>query len=332
MEQDPTPRRLSAHQILQAYERDLALRRGFSHYTVTAYVSDARSFLLFLGALVSGHESVREPNEHSEVQKQQDAASPEVAPMDLTLLDLDDVRSWLASFPPQEAKATLARHTAAIRNFSAWLFKQGLTERDAAQNLKSPKVHNRLPRVLNQSQVALLLQRARERAESGDAIEIRNWAALELLYGSALRISELCALNVQSLIPDGTVRVIGKGNKERIVPYGVPAQRALMRYLEVRHNLEKEPTTALFLGARGGRLNPRSMRDVVHRAASDAGLPDVAPHSLRHSAATHMLDGGSDLRSVQEMLGHSSLATTQRYTHVSAQRLMGAYRLAHPRA
>jgi integrase/recombinase xerC len=161
---------------------------------------------------------------------------------------------------------------------------------------------------------------------------VRDSAAVELLYASGLRISELCGLDVDSLGADSTVRVIGKGDKERIVPFGVPARRALASYLAVRGALLRAPTRALFLGARGGRLDPRTMRDVVHRLAAGAGVPDVSPHDLRHSAATHLLDGGSDLRTVQEILGHSSLSTTQRYTHVSSERLRQAFDQAHPRA
>lgn len=161
----------------------------------------------------------------------------------------------------------------------------------------------------------------------------RDWAMLEMLYGSALRVSELVGLDITSLMPaDRLVRVMGKGGKERVVPYSVPTQRALAAWLRYRAELAQGEPAALFLGARGARIDPRTVRTVVHRATANAGSPDLAPHGLRHSAATHLLAGGSDLRTIQEMLGHSSLATTQRYTHVSPERLIAAYQQAHPRA
>lgn len=298
--------------VVELYRRELALRRGLSDHTVTAYVHEARSLLEFLGRSVG--------------------AAPE-DPLDLSLLTLTDIRAWLAQSQMQgQARSSLARHSAAIRTFSSWLHRSGFTDADAAGRLKAPRADNALPHVLTQDQARQLLNHAHERAADEDPVHIRNMAALELLYGAGLRISELCSLNVDSLGADSTVRVVGKGDKERIVPYGVPATRALMRYLPVRSALAKAPTRALFLGVRGGRLDPRSMRDVVHRLATQAGVPEISPHDLRHSAATHLLEGGSDLRTVQEILGHTSLATTQRYTHVSPERLRQAFTQSHPRA
>lgn len=298
--------------ILDSYARELSLRRGLANHTVTAYVAEARSLLEFVAELAQ--------------------AGPD-EPVDLTNLELADVRAWLARAQAQgQARSSLARHSASIRTFCSWLHRSGHTEADAAARLKAPKASNALPHVLTQDQARTLLSYCHDKAKSGHPVDLRNAAALELLYASGLRISELCALDVASLRPDATVRVLGKGNKERIVPYGVPAQRALSAYLPAREALKAGPTPALFLGARGGRMGPRSMRDVVHRMASAAGVPDITPHDLRHSAATHLLEGGSDLRSVQELLGHSSLATTQRYTHVSAERLRAAFAQAHPRA
>lgn len=298
--------------VVELYRRELELRRGLSDHTVDAYLHEARSLLEFLNHSIG--------------------AAPD-APLDVSLLDLTDVRGWLAQSQQRgQARSTLARHAASIRTFSSWLYRSGYTTTDAAARLKAPRADNALPHVLTQDQARRLMTYAHERAGDGNPIHIRDVAALELLYGAGLRVSELCLLNVESLRADSTVRVIGKGDKERIVPYGVPATRALMRYLQVRSSLAKAPTKALFLGARGGRLDPRSMRDVVHRLASQAGVPEISPHDLRHSAATHLLEGGSDLRTVQEILGHTSLATTQRYTHVSPERLRQTFTQSHPRA
>ncbi|MCF2705753.1 tyrosine recombinase XerC [Arcanobacterium haemolyticum] len=297
-------------ELLDAYERELRLRRGLSNLTVTAYVHEARSLLTFLAHEID--------------------ATPE-GPLDLSQIEIADIRSWLAQKNGQ-ARSSLARHGAAIRTFSSWLYRSGYTESDVAARLKSPRPDNELPHVLTQDQARTLLTWAHDAAKDGDPVHIRNAAALELLYASGIRISELCSLNVDSLGVDSTLRVIGKGNKERIVPYGVPAKRALMRYLGVRSRFIKEPSQALFVGVRGKRLDPRQMRTIVHQSATAAGVPDISPHDLRHSAATHLLEGGSDLRTVQEILGHSSLATTQRYTHVSAERLRRAFSTAHPRA
>lgn len=298
--------------IIEQYRRELELRRGLSPHTVAAYIHEAESLLTFLNTSIG-------------------VGSEE--PVDLSLLTLTDVRAWLAQSQMEgQARSSLARHSAAIRTFSSWLYRSGYMGVDAAARLKAPRADNELPNVLTQEQARQLLNYAQERAVDEDPVHLRDMAALELLYGAGLRVSELCALNIESLQPNSTVRVIGKGNKERIVPYGVPATRALMRYLAVRAVLAKRPTRALFLGVRGGRLDPRSMRDVVYRVAVQAGVPEISPHDLRHSAATHLLEGGSDLRTVQEILGHNSLATTQRYTHVSAERLRQTFTQAHPRA
>ncbi len=298
--------------VLDAYARELSLRRGLSGHTVSAYLGEARSLLEFVAGLAQ--------------------CAPE-DPLDLSSLELADVRAWLADLRKRgQARSSIARHCAAIRTFSSWMHRSGLTRSDAAARLKAPRADNALPHVLTQDQARTLLAHAHEQARSGGAVALRNAAALELMYASGLRISELCALDVASVRPDATVRVIGKGSKERIVPYGVPAARALSAYLPAREELRKKPTPALFLGVRGGRIDPRTLRDVVHRLAAQAGVPDITPHDLRHSTATHLLEGGADLRSVQEFLGHSSLATTQRYTHVSAERLREAFAQAHPRA
>lgn len=298
---------MGVNQILSDYERELAVRRGLSDHTVTAYVTEARSLVDFLGRF-----------------------SDDVAGS-LEYLDLADLRSWLASHEGH-SRASMARHSAAIRSFTSWLHKNGYTETDAGRRLKSPRADNELPTVLTQSQAKTLLDTAEERARQEGGIAVRDWAMLEILYASGIRVSELVGLDITSLRPDATLRVLGKGNKERIVPYGRPAREAIMQWLTVRQEFVKDDKDAVFLGEAGKRIDPRMVRTVLDRMTALAGVPSVGPHALRHSAATHLLDGGSDLRSVQEVLGHSSLGTTQRYTHVSAERLRAAFGQAHPRA
>ena len=246
------------------------------------------------------------------------------------------VRSWLArTLADGGARSTIARHTAAIRNFTSWAMREGILASDPAALLSSPRADQRLPSPLDESDARVLLNAARDEAAAGGASQIRNWAILELTYACGLRVSEVCGLDISSLNREAlTVRVVGKGNKERVVPYGPPAADALDHWLvRGRPQLAGEHSgDALFLGDKGGRIDPRVVRSMVHKMAARAGVHDIAPHGLRHSTATHLLQGGADLRAVQEMLGHSSLSTTQRYTHVDTARLSAIYQRAHPRA
>ncbi|MEU5525802.1 tyrosine-type recombinase/integrase [Micromonospora chersina] len=290
---------------------------------------------------------------------------------DLSELDLTVLRSWLAKQRTMgAARTSLARRAAAARTFSAWAHRAGLLAADVAAPLASPKAHRELPTVLRADQAAALMAapdrtdrdghgtrlpsddvapadgrnadtegRADAPAAGGDdepeAVMLRDRLLLELLYATGVRISEACGLDVTDVDQARrVVRVLGKGGRERAVPYGVPAQRALDAWLaHGRPALAaRRSGGALLLGARGGRLNPTTARRIVAGYAEAAGLPRVTPHGLRHSAATHLLEGGADLRAVQELLGHSSLASTQIYTHVSVERLRAAYRQAHPRA
>ncbi|MBU4335263.1 MAG: tyrosine-type recombinase/integrase, partial [Actinobacteria bacterium] len=205
---------------------------------------------------------------------------------------------------------------------------------DPTTRLANARAAKTLPTVLAQDSVATLLDGAGRAAADGGPLDVRDWALAELLYASGVRVGELCACDIDDLdLDQRTLRVLGKGRKERVVPIGLPAVRAARTWLATaRPALAGPGTSALLVGARGGRLDQRQARAAVHRLAAAAGVDDVAPHGLRHSAATHLLEGGSDLRSVQELLGHASLATTQRYTHVSAERLRSAFGLAHPRA
>ncbi|KAB1911917.1 tyrosine recombinase XerC [Micromonospora sp. AMSO31t] len=278
---------------------------------------------------------------------------------DLSELDLTVLRSWLAKQRTMgAARTSLARRAAAARTFSAWAHRAGLLAGDVAAPLASPRAHRELPIVLRADQAAALMDapdRSRTTADVDDAtrtrdeddtrtgsgndepdpVLLRDRLLLELLYGTGVRISEACGLDVTDVDQARrVVRVLGKGGRERAVPYGLPAQRALDAWLtQGRPALAgRRSDSALLLGARGGRLNPTTARRIVGGYAEAAGLPRVTPHGLRHSAATHLLEGGADLRAVQELLGHSSLASTQIYTHVSVERLRAAYRQAHPRA
>jgi integrase/recombinase XerC len=248
-------------------------------------------------------------------------------------LDLAVVRSWLARRRTTgAARASLARHAAAARTFSAWAHRGGLVPADFAAALATPRGRRDLPQVLRPEHAAALVEAPGEEASP---VGLRDRAVLELLYATGVRVSELCGLDLGDVDRSRrVVRVMGKGSRERAVPFGGPAELALEDWLRLGRPSLAGPHSgaALLLGARGGRLNPRVVRRLVRRYARAAGIPPVTPHGLRHGAATHLLEGGADLRSVQELLGHASLASTQIYTHVSVARLRAAYRQAHPRA
>lgn len=291
----------------------LRLSRRMSEHTIDAYLGDLRALLDYVGL-------------------RWEAPAGEFG----QALTQRSIRSWLAdTLASGGARSTIARHTAAIRNFTAWAVREQILANDPAAALTSPRADQRLPTPLDESEARTLMNLARAEAVDGSAAQMRAWAILELTYACGLRVSEVCALNVSSLNREAlTVRVLGKGNKERVVPYGPPAREALDHWLvRGRPQLVAQSSgEALFLGDRGGRIDPRVVRSMVHRMAAKAGVHDVAPHGLRHSTATHLLQGGADLRAVQEMLGHASLSTTQRYTHVDTARLSAIYQRAHPRA
>ena len=239
------------------------------------------------------------------------------------------------------SRATLARRIASFRTFSSWALSNGVLDNDAGARLKAPRPDNALPTVLSETEAAQLLDTARQVAHDATgvtrAVGLRDWAVLEMLYATGIRVSELTGLTIPDIdTADATVRVTGKGDKQRVVPYGIPAALALEEYLEKgRPELisDTHPCPAwVFLGARGGRLDTRLVRGMLHRMTAVAQVPDIGPHGLRHTAATHLLNGGADLRSVQELLGHASLATTQRYTHLSMEKLRGIYLQSHPSA
>lgn len=256
---------------------------------------------------------------------------------DLSGLTVRSLRSWLANQQTRgRARGTLQRRTAAVRVFSRWAVQTGRLTEDPAAALRSPKRVRSLPPTLESADAAAMLAEALNvAAEGGGPSAVRDVAMLELLYATGIRVSELCGLEVSD-IDEGrqTVRVLGKGNKQRTVPYGNPAARALGTWLAVRGQLAAPGAgAAVFVGDRGKRIDQRVVRRIVHRALRVVdGAPDLGPHGLRHAMATHLLEGGADLRSVQELLGHASLATTQIYTHVSDARLRAAFQQAHPRA
>lgn len=261
------------------------------------------------------------------------------ADAELSSVDLETLRDWLWRATQRgDARATLARRTAAVRSFFAWASESGAVPADPSLRLIAPKRGRTLPAVASADAMRVLLDEAHDAAQEGDPIRLRDSAVLELLYGSGMRVSELCGLAVDDVDLDrGTARVLGKGGKERVVPFGGPARTAIAAYLSrARPTLvarAERPGPALFRGSRGGALGTRAVYELVARVLAPViGADTVGPHALRHSAATHLLDGGADLRAVQEILGHASLGTTQIYTHVSAERLTATYRLAHPRA
>jgi integrase/recombinase XerC len=293
-------------EALDGFRTHLELERARSAHTVRAYVGDVASLLEH-----ASRRGVTGPDE----------------------LDLAALRSWLAlSRTSGAARTTLARRGSSARVFTAWAHRRGLLPTDPGLLLGTPKGRRRLPEVLRADEAARLV----DQVDGGAPEQLRDRVVLELLYATGVRVGELCGLDVDDVDDErSAVRVLGKGGRERSAPVGVPAVAALDAYVvRGRPSLEGPRSgRALVLGARGGRIDPRTVRTVVHRAMAVApGAPDLAPHGLRHSAATHVLEGGADLRSVQELLGHATLATTQLYTHVSVERLKATYDQAHPRA
>lgn len=319
---------------LADFSRHLDAERALSPHTIRAYNGDIRSLLEY-----ASRDGIQEP----------------------AALDVTTLRGWLASqHQAGAARATLARRGAAARAFTSFAHRRGWLAADPGQQLGTPKARRGLPRVLRREEMNTVLADCEDRAlrefaaghRVSAALAMRDAAVLELLYASAIRVSELCDLDTGGLDADRrTVRVFGKGRKERVVPVGIPAVRAVFRWEDVGRPVlaNRRSGGALFLGARGGRLDPRTARRIVHARlgataqsaaladSSGAGsasqrVRDAGPHAIRHTAATHLVEGGADLRSVQEILGHASPATTQIYTHVSAERLKASYRQAHPRA
>ncbi|MDR1808585.1 MAG: tyrosine recombinase XerC [Propionibacteriaceae bacterium] len=295
--------------LIEPYLAHLADRHTSPH-TRRAYAGDLAGLARFL--------------------EQRDAA-------DVDAVTLRDLRAWLAAeLERGESRATVQRRTAAARGFFRWACRFGHAAADPGAGLKSVKVARSLPATLSQAEAAeLMASMLAVAAEDESPLGARDVAILEVLYAGGLRVSELCGLNLGSWDrARELLRVLGKGDKERAVPIGRPAQRALAGWLGRRGELVTPASgAALFLGARGGRIDPRVVRRLVHRSLGLVeGAPDLGPHGLRHAMATHLLEGGADLRTVQEVLGHANVATTQIYTHVTTDRLRAVFNQAHPRA
>ena len=298
-------------EIRDAFLKYLESERNLSAHTIRAYLGDLDSFF-----------------EHLE----------KLDVTDFSKLELSHIRSWLANQQVKGgARTTLSRRAVSIRLFTKWATKKGYLAKDVGATLATPKGARTLPDVLNVADAGLAMDALATRvAEEDGPLSKRDCAMVEVLYASGARVSELCGLDLQDIDYErNTIRVIGKGNKERTIPLGNPAMRALDAWLKEGRPLVAgdKSDRAVFLGARGKRIDQRTVRTVVYQALEALeGAVKLGPHALRQSAATHLLEGGADLRTVQEILGHASLATTQIYTHVSTERLQKAFKQAHPRA
>ena len=297
--------------LLTAFERNLKVERNLSPHTIRAYMGDLKSLLLHLEKLGLS---------------------------DISALELTHLRSWLANQAVKGgARTTLARRAVSVRMFTKWALKNKFLSSDVGASLATPKGHRTLPGVLdvNNAQIAMDSMATRA-AQEQTPISLRDVAMVELLYATGARVGELCGLDIGDIdYSRNTIRVLGKGDKERVIPMGRPAVAALESYLKDGRQalVSTQSANALFLGLRGKRIDQRTVRTVVYEALSAIeGIERMGPHALRHSAATHLLEGGADLRTVQEILGHASLATTQIYTHVSSTRLQKVFKQAHPRA
>lgn len=291
------------------FEAYLDAGRGYSENTVKAYLIDVQDLADFL--------------EKKGVKNVAD-------------LDLENLRDWLWQATQQGlTKATIARKSAAIRSFTAWALKNGIAPSDPGLRLRSPKASRTLPKVVSRESLSMVFESLSERATEDNPQGVRDLLAVELLYASGARVSELVGLDLESIdYSRNIMRVMGKGAKQRMVPFGQPARDALDLWIRISRPLlaNEKSGQALLLNSRGQRIGVRQVYSLVANLLEATPTGAAGPHSLRHSAATHLLDGGADLRAVQELLGHASLGTTQIYTHVSIERLRDGYKNAHPRA
>jgi integrase/recombinase XerC len=300
--------------LIDSFVRHLETGKNYSLLTVKGYRTDLDQFKVFL--------RTRNGSDGGEVT--------------LESVDIANIREYLAFLFKRLKRKTIARKLSALRSFFLFLEKRGLLEVNPAAEISSPRLEKTIPIYLSVDEMFRLLDGAGRR----DPLGLRDSAVLEMLYSTGLRAGELMSLDLADVdTVERLVRVRGKGGKERVVPVGRRALSALDNYLAATAGLRKgfpageKGARPLFINFRGGRLTTRSVRSIVKRYAGQTGTPfDVSPHSMRHSFATHLMDGGADLRSVQELLGHASLSTTQRYTHVSLDRLMAVYDKSHPRS
>ncbi len=301
----------SFEKLTTTFQRYLEVERNLSVHTIRAYLGDLTSLLEHLESL--GLASIAD-------------------------LELVHLRSWLANQAVKGAsRTTISRRAVSIRLFTKWALKNKYISTDVGASLATPKGHRTLPEVLGIEDAKIAMDSmAMRAAEEESPMSLRDVAMVEMLYASGARVAELCGLNLGDIDYNRqTIQVLGKGNKERVIPLGIPAMRALRKWLDEGRQLlvNEKSEKAVFLGSRGKRIDQRAVRTVVYEALSAIeGIERMGPHALRHSAATHLLEGGADLRTVQEILGHASLATTQIYTHVSTERLQKAFKQAHPRA
>jgi len=299
----------SFEKAIAGFESHLDAGRGYSGNTVKAYLIDVQDLADFLKK--KNFENIDD-------------------------LNLEHLRDWLWQATQSGlTKATIARKSAAVRSFTAWLLKNGLTNADPGLRLRSPKASRTLPKVVSRESLSMVFEALQQKATEDNPQGVRDLVAVELLYASGARVSELVGLDLESIdYSRNIMRVMGKGAKERMVPFGQPARDALDVWIRIaRPKLATEKSgQALLLNSRGQRMGVRQVYSLVANLLEATPTGAAGPHSLRHSAATHLLDGGADLRAVQELLGHASLGTTQIYTHVSIERLRAGYQNAHPRA
>jgi integrase/recombinase XerC len=300
------------HQQIDAFARYLADERRSSARTVETYIRDLRSF--------------------------RDYVHQQGLPADARKLDIVALRGFLSSLFPLNQASTMKKKVSAIRSFFKFLLKRQIIDQNPASGLRTPKIARSLPRFLTVDQAFRVMDSPPKEGKRAKPLKARDLALLETLYGTGVRVSELASMNLDHCdLSESAARVLGKGGKERIVPLGRSAVQALQTYLPERLGLlakskEADPD-ALWLSRNGRRLSVRQVQNIVRRHGTlGAGRGDLHPHAMRHTCATHLLDAGADLRSIQELLGHSSLSTTQRYTHVTVDRLMEVYDRAHPLA
>jgi integrase/recombinase XerC len=299
-------------QQIDAFAQYLADERRSSARTVETYIRDLRSF----------RDHVREQG----------------LPADARKLDIVALRGFLSSLFRSNQASTMKKKVSAIRSFFKFLLKRQIIDQNPASGLRSPKIAKSLPRFLTVEQAFRVMDAPPKEDKRAKPLQARDQALLETLYGTGVRVGELAGMNIDHCdFTESVVRVLGKGGKERIVPLGKSALEALQGYLPARRGLlakaKEGNADALWLSQGGGRLSVRQVQNIVRRHGTlGAGRGDLHPHAMRHTCATHLLDAGADLRSIQELLGHSSLSTTQRYTHVSVDRLMEVYDRAHPLA